>query len=459
MDTSEQEAPVEAKKHSKKYDVERVVGEKGRTKRAKQFRIMWTDSEETSWEPLANLSCKERIKEWAALGPEEQRRIQGMSDTELQEKWKDREVTVEGTVPRVVGMVQRKAKQPAERTELTEAIDSTKEVVDPTEGKTVTEIREGVKQSEGIDMGQEDTDVHLVMDLMPERGQKGTLIQRICKMAGIDIKRVVAVMASPPCETFSLADASNISRGNFYRNHQDPDKPPRSLESCSSPADREKRKKALDHDRMVKDLISSVIQDREEGVKYEILIENPVGSMRQRPYMRGEAWEGLTVRRTINYCAYGKPYCKHTDFWSTLQTWLPRGNTHNALCNDGQCGQGIRNMRTGRFNHSEVIAGPRDKKVNSPHYKKTVWEIPESLTTEYVAALKLENHMQDGGIILDLFSGGESWRKASEQGGFKYIPVDIKKFIWTDTGETDKERTEEGEAIRRIACHEKGNHI
>ena len=58
-----------------------------------------------------------------------------------------------------------------------------------------------------------------------------------------------------------------------------------------------------------------------------------------------------------------------------------------------------------------------------------------------------------------IYSLEESWRKAREQGGFTYIPVDIKKFNWTDVREIDEERTEEGEAIRRIACHEKGNHI
>jgi len=76
-----------------------------------------------------------------------------------------------------------------------------------------------------------------------------------------------------------------------------------------------------------------------------------------------------------------------------------------------------------------VVADPFDK-PSGQHYKKTVWEIPEGLTREYLQELKQKCNASTRRIVLDLFSGGESWKKATEEAGFTYIPVDIKKFAW-----------------------------
>ncbi len=43
-----------------------------------------------------------------------------------------------------------------------------------------------------------------------------------------------------------------------------------------------------------------------------------------------------------------------------------------------------------------------------------------------------EESIQDGihipkDVIIDLFSGGESWREITEEYGYDYIPVDIEK--------------------------------
>jgi hypothetical protein len=427
VDDSEQESPAEAKKHSKQFDVQRIVGEKGRTRRAKQFRVMWEDCVETSWEPLAHLKCVEKIADWTALLPEEQRELQNMSDEDLQEAWNDQQaVTVIQTADQAELCVPQSS-VPAERNE--NKIASQGGAVEVAKTDTGS-------QTTAAQIDKEDSEVNVIMDLMPEPGQMHTMIQRVCKAAGIDIHKVVAVMASPPCETFSLADASNISRGNFYRDHSDPDKPPRSVSSCKTQSDVMKRRMAMRHDVLMKHLVNSVMQDRSRGLSYELIIENPVGSLRQRPYMRGEAWEDLTVRRTVNYCAFGTPYCKHTDFWTTLKSWIPLGVTHNGRCNDGQCGQGKRNIRTGKYNHTEVIAGPSDRKVSGPHYKKTVWQVPKALTEEYLQELIRSRSVPTDSIVLDLFSGGESWRKATEAAGLTYIPVDIKKFAWSKQTET-----------------------
>jgi hypothetical protein len=290
---------------------------------------MWDDCAETSWEPLAHLKCVEKIADWTALLPEEQRKLQMMLDEDLQEAWNDQQaVTMIQTDRAELCIAQSSV--PAEREENIVAAQGVATKVAKTDMGP---------QTTSAQTDKEESEVNVIMDLMPESGQMHTMIQRVCKAAGIDIHKVVAIMASPPCETFSLADASNISIGNFYRDHSDPDKPPRSAASCKTQSDITKRRMAMRHDMLMKHLINSVLQDKKKGLNYELIIENPVGSLRQRPYMRGEAWEDLTVKKTVNYCAFGTPYCKHTDFWTTLKSWIPMENTHNGRCNDGQCRQ------------------------------------------------------------------------------------------------------------------------
>ena len=54
-------------------------------------------------------------------------------------------------------------------------------------------------------------------------------LEAACRAAGITMSEVAAVLLSPPCETYSPADCSNITRGNNYRQHDDALKPPRKL--------------------------------------------------------------------------------------------------------------------------------------------------------------------------------------------------------------------------------------
>ena len=48
---------------------------------------------------------------------------------------------------------------------------------------------------------------------------------------------------------------------------------------------------------MVRNIIRSYTKDREQGWNYDLVMEKPLGSLRQRPYMRGEAFE-KTFSRT-----------------------------------------------------------------------------------------------------------------------------------------------------------------
>ena len=55
----------------------------------------------------------------------------------------------------------------------------------------------------------------------------GDIISAICEELGLDSSEILLVWASPDCKTYSRADASNISRGNEYRNHNDPFRSPK----------------------------------------------------------------------------------------------------------------------------------------------------------------------------------------------------------------------------------------
>ena len=44
-----------AKPHAKKYILKTIVGERGKTRRTKQFKILWSDAS-TTWEPASNRS-------------------------------------------------------------------------------------------------------------------------------------------------------------------------------------------------------------------------------------------------------------------------------------------------------------------------------------------------------------------------------------------------------------------
>ena len=118
------------------------------------------------------------------------------------------------------------------------------------------------------------------------------------------VHRIGAVGSGIPCESYNHADASTISRGNLHRDHSDPTKPPRPLESSMMPAHHIKRRKAIRDDDMCKNVLATFFADERRGLNYELIIENPVGPLRQRPFMRGEQMEKAINRTTIDHCAY-----------------------------------------------------------------------------------------------------------------------------------------------------------
>ena len=99
-----------------------------------------------------------------------------------------------------------------------------------------------------------DNEAKLVkMDL--SRCAADKMLAEICEAAGINLKEVAAVFAGPPCETYSPADACNISRGNEYRNHADANKGPRGWSTVHCEADKLKRERAILHDNMITNMM------------------------------------------------------------------------------------------------------------------------------------------------------------------------------------------------------------
>ena len=470
MMEDEGEEVAAAKPHSRQYGIEAIVGERGRTRRTKQYRILWESYDDTTWEPMANLDHADlKIKEWLKRTPKQQQRLMSATDAELVAEMKggDSEAAAVVAIKRqFVGATtaeehdaaaEDKEQQPTKVdeefgwqtllcAECAPAPDKDREGLQfnsnhPAAASTqtresstaaVSAVEEEVQvaaawTSKRVQKEKEKALLKRVqLDVSPKPGTFTLLMKTICKLAEISMEECASFVCSPPCETFTLADASNLSRNNHTRDHSDPTKPPRSAESCKTQLDWSRRRKAINHDNLVRRIVHSFLSDRKEGWDYELFIENPVGSLRQRPYMRGESFEELTDRKTVNYCAYGFDYSKATDIWTSLKTWKPAGRTGNGRCNLGACGRGTRG-RNGRFRHRQVIAGSADRAVKGPNKKKQLWRLPGDLTAEWLAALGPPQPGKD--VIVDVFAGGESWRAAVEAAGYRYVAVDITALM------------------------------
>jgi hypothetical protein len=181
--------------------------------------------------------------------------------------------------------------------------------------------------------------------------------------AKVRIGKVFLAM-SPCCRTFSKVDSSNTTRGHNYRkcDKDHPTRPPRDDTSV-------KGRRAHRADRMVRHGIK-VARYFEKTLQALFYLENPVGNLCRRPYMRG--WEADGVRRVeVHYCAYRHFYHKPTHLWTNMteDMWSPRGSTGTGRC-EGRCSRGSLSA-AGRWTHTYKIAqgsrqakGGRGRKAN-----------------------------------------------------------------------------------------------
>ena len=138
----------------------------------------------------------------------------------------------------------------------------------------------------------------------------------MCRKVGISVAQVAAVIVGLPCGSYNHANAPNISRGNNYRDHSLADKPPRSKLSCKTQADRGKKNKAIRDDNMCKNILASYFRGKSAGHEYQLIVGDPVGALRKRPFMRGEQFEAVIQRNPVDYCAYHKKYREQTYIWN-----------------------------------------------------------------------------------------------------------------------------------------------
>jgi hypothetical protein len=189
----------------------------------------------------------------------------------------------------------------------------------------------------------------------------GEIINWLLERLGVSRKCIAFIWCSPPCRTFTPGDAANAGTSvkrllpcNF-RDHTHAERPPR------RPLYHNDRFTALArlHDMLVSSLLASLLMS---GLKW--VIENPVGSLNRRPYMAGA---GQVTES--HYCAFrGSYYHKPTHLWNhsmmdmRLQGFNPDCGGKCGGCNDS-CNCGHVNQRTGRWNHDNVIAGAKGRRL------------------------------------------------------------------------------------------------
>jgi hypothetical protein len=263
----------------------------------------------------------------------------------------------------------------------------------------------------------------------------GTVVQQICDLLGISMEEIALVWASPPCETYTRLDASNISRSNHHRDHDTEHKEARAVADCYTPEDFKKRQKALDHDRLTAGVTEGFVEDNRGGEKYPYAMENPHGMLARRQFMQLESWVRVASRKLVHYCNYGGQFHKPTDIWSSLANWVPGGRSGCGqccqLCNVGRWQWVEKETRkTGmQYVHDKQIGGHTDKKgCGVGSQKQQRWKVPSELLEEIVACAK-ERGGERRRYVIDLFAGQGSMAEVARRNGYIYVPVDILNCV------------------------------
>jgi hypothetical protein len=139
--------------------------------------------------------------------------------------------------------------------------------------------------------------------------------------------------------------------------------------------------------------------------------------------MNSTEWLKDSTRATVDYCVFKHSFQKSTDLWHIFrESWKPEGTTGDGKCHQG-CGAG-RMKGNGHFSHWNRHAGKAGEGVQGKDTMLQKWQIPDKLCTEVIR--QLTGDMQERRYVLDLFSGGESYRRAVDAAGYIYVPVNIK---------------------------------
>ena len=256
-------------------------------------------------------------------------------------------------------------------------------------------------------------------------------MQQLCSKLGIDLEDIAHIHASPPCQTFAAPDPTNSTKCPpcHFRDPKDPLRGPR-----QSPPGCPYRLKAILHDGLVKKILELLDEALVAGGMFHFTMENPRAALRRRDYMQIDTWpETLkAVLRTVDYCAFGYPYRKATDIWTSLLNWTPTGQTGSGRC-ERKCASGSwymdeRGNVTYRH-HLNLAQDPKDG-LRGKGAKKFLNSLPSELTEEFLSlslASWREEHTDDRQpVLLDLCSGYGSLREVAEKLGYKYVGVDVR---------------------------------
>ena len=255
--------------------------------------------------------------------------------------------------------------------------------------------------------------VTLKMDLM--RWGPAEAWQRVLERAGLEWEDILVVWASPPCQTFSPADYSNITRGHAFRDHSDPNKPPTRVNMS-------KAEVARRHDLLVQQILSmqEYIRKRVPGV--ECFLENPRGSLACREYMSPDELDPMWQRADIDQCAFGREYKKSTHVWHTVLGLKLEGSTGDGKCH-GRCGKG--HLVGGYFKHFKALAMEPCRGPRGPGHTKEKNALPKGLLETVLKQVKSRSESSRAKVVVDLCSGFQSWRPVAMAHGCGYLAVDV----------------------------------
>ena len=187
------------------------------------------------------------------------------------------------------------------------------------------------------------------------------------------------IWLSPPCRTFSCMDAVNRAKGFGYRDFSQIARPP------LQPAESRYGRIARADDSLACYWVQLVTMWAKLHAPMRWILENPIGSLEKRPYMRlVSALSKSTQMQTVHYCAYGKEYKKPTRLWTNIM-WRPIGNSGNGLC----AGAGMCPAMHGQ-KHKLVVAGGRNRQMKGIGTTAMKSLVPHALFVEITRALRCD---------------------------------------------------------------------
>ena len=258
----------------------------------------------------------------------------------------------------------------------------------------------------------------LKLDLM-ELGAD-TLMEEVCARAGYNLEDVVAIIASPPCHTYSVADASNQGKMPqcHFRDHNDPEHPPRKDGTWYAQV-------AKRADDLVKHILHAWHSMQQRGYSGALAMENPWASLARRPFMAPLTTMLGMVRHGIHYCAFGHLSKKATHWWST-PGWVPQGSTGTGLC-QCRCPHGYIDPVTGRWRHAVGLGRQHALGYTGKGAVAKKNAVPHKMLTEWLrAAVKAHSTINTNrGVVIDLCAGWQSMRGPALGEGYDYVAVDI----------------------------------